>query len=246
MTRSGQTFVQNSVVDVRGLYKSYIDGSEQVRVLSDLSFAIAHRQSMALMGPSGSGKSTLVNILSGLESAELGEIWLFGEPTGSKTAAWWSELRGKRIATVFQDDNLMPTLSLGDNIRLRAQLAGRTDVEVEHWLTTLGLATLGHRFPDQVSGGQRQRTALAMAFAMQPELLLADEPTASLDGATASQVADALFHHQHETGCPMLLSTHDPALAARCDYTLELTSLAPADSPAARFDIPAYGGQGEQ
>lgn len=239
--------MQDSVVDVRGLYKSYIDGSEQVRVLSDLSFSIAHLQSMALMGPSGSGKSTLINILSGLESADDGEIRLFGEPAGSNTAAWWSELRGKRIATVFQNDNLMPTLSLGDNIRLRAQLAGRTDVEVEHWLTTLGLATLGHRFPDQVSGGQRQRAALAMAFAMQPGLLLADEPTASLDGATASQVADALFQHQHETGCPMLLSTHDPALAARCDFTLALTSLAQADSPTARSDnVPPQGGQGKQ
>lgn len=238
--------MRNSVADIRGLYKSYIDGSEQVRVLTDLSFSIAHRQSVALMGPSGSGKSTLINILSGLESAEEGEIWLFGESTGQKKPAWWSEIRGKRIATVFQDDNLMPTLSLGDNIRLRSQLAGRTDVDVEHWLATLGLATLGHRFPDQVSGGQRQRAALAMAFAMQPELLLADEPTASLDGATARQVADALFHHQHQTGCPMLLSTHDPALAARCDYTLELTSWAQTDSPAAYFDISPHGGQGEQ
>lgn len=222
--------MQNSVVDVRGLYKSYLDGTEQVRVLNDLSFAITRGQSMALMGPSGSGKSTLINILSGIEVADEGEIHLFGESAATKAATWWSELRGKRIATVFQNDNLMPTLSLGDNIRLRAQLAGRTEVDVEHWLITLGLATLGHRFPDQVSGGQRQRAAMAMAFAMQPGLLLADEPTASLDGATASQVADALFHHQHQTGCPMLLSTHDPALAARCDFTLELTSLAPENS----------------
>ncbi len=218
-------FVQDSIVDVRGLYKSYLDGTEQVRVLSDLSFSIAHGQSMALMGPSGSGKSTLINILSGIESADDGDIRLFGESAAKKDTDWWSGLRGTRIATVFQNDNLMPTLSLGDNIRLRAQLAGRTKVAVEHWLTTLGLATLGHRFPDQVSGGQRQRAAMAMAFAMLPGLLLADEPTASLDGATARQVADALFHHQHETGCPMLLSTHDPALAARCDFTLVLSSL---------------------
>ncbi|MEX0605315.1 MAG: ATP-binding cassette domain-containing protein [Marinobacter sp.] len=236
----------DSVVDVCDLSKSYIDGTEQVRVLSNLSFSITHRQSMALMGPSGSGKSTLINILSGIEPADDGDIRLFGESASNQDAAGWSELRGKRIATVFQDDNLMPTLSLGDNIRLRAQLAGKTNVDVEHWLNILGLAKLGHRFPNQVSGGQRQRAALAMAFAMQPGLLLADEPTASLDGATALQVADVLFHHQHETGCPMLLSTHDPALAARCDDILALASLARADIPADRSGTPGDGSDGGQ
>ncbi|WP_166269434.1 ABC transporter ATP-binding protein [Marinobacter caseinilyticus] len=209
-------------VSVTGLYKSFVDGNEQVRVLENLTFTLPLHHSTALVGPSGSGKSTLINILTGIEPPDAGAIRLFGETVSHSSQKRWSQLRGQCIATVFQDANLMPTLSLANNIRLRAQLAGTSDANAEHWLNLLGLDNLGHRFPDQVSGGQRQRAALAMAFAMRPALLLADEPTGSLDVATARQVADALFHHQQDTGCPMLLSTHDPVLAARCDTTLSL------------------------
>lgn len=216
--------MDDPVVDAIEVRKTYTDGTEQVHVLEGLSFTVQSGHSLALTGPSGSGKSTLINILNGIEPPDAGTVRLFGEALGPRDGKRWSELRGRQIATVFQDSNLLPTLSLADNIRLRAHLAHKPEPDVTHWLLALGLEKLGHRFPDQVSGGQRQRAALAMAFAMRPALLLADEPTGSLDRVTARQVADVLFHHQQETGCPMLLSTHDPELAARCDLTLSLVN----------------------
>jgi putative ABC transport system ATP-binding protein len=126
------------------------------------------------------------------------------------------------MASVFQEANLMPTLTLAENVQLRASLAGRDDCDGSRWLADLGLAGLENRYPDQVSGGQRQRAALAMAFGMSPALILADEPTGSLDRQTADQVADYLFAFQRQTGCPLLLATHDTDLAERCDSTLTL------------------------
>ncbi|MET4025654.1 putative ABC transport system ATP-binding protein [Marinobacter sp. MBR-99] len=208
-----------SAVTVSGLGKTFGRGPAAVSVLSGLSFDLPAGQSLALMGRSGSGKSTLLNILCGLEQADAGTVMLLGE---NDSTADWPCLRRERIGVVFQEANLMPTLSLLDNVRFRASLAGQPETRCQHWLEVLGIGDLGHRFPDQVSGGQRQRAALAMVFAMAPDLILADEPTGSLDRHTANDVADALFRLQGETGCSLILATHDPELAARCQQTLDL------------------------
>lgn len=210
--------VASSVLRVVALDKRFRAAGESIDVLSGLNLQLAAGQTLALMGPSGSGKSTLLNIISGLESWDQGQVELFGQllPPGDRQ---WTDLRRRAIATVFQEANLMPALSLADNVRLRASLAGQPRPDVGGWLERLGLSGLAERFPDQVSGGQRQRVALAMAFAMKPQLILADEPTGSLDRHTAEQVADTLFRFRQQTGCPMILATHDPTLAARCDQT---------------------------
>ncbi len=218
-----------SVIRVTHLSKRFAGAGETVTVLSQLSFALPAGGSLALTGRSGSGKSTLLNLLCGLETPDQGEVQAFGEafPAAGgrppKSAAdRWAQLRRRDIGVVFQDANLMPALSLVDNVRFRARLAGQAEAGAEDWLAQLGIGDLADRYPDQVSGGQRQRAALAMVFAMKPGLILADEPTGSLDHHTANAVADSLFSLQQGTGCGLILATHDPVLAARCQFRLDL------------------------
>lgn len=220
------------MLKAEGLRKAYTQGlpkrskdPSEVMVFRDLSFVIEPGVSLALTGPSGSGKSTLLNILCGLESLDSGSLWLFDEDATGFGSGEWARLRRCDIGVLFQDSNLMPALTLAENLRLRASLAGRSTWSCDNWLRRLGLADLADRFPDQVSGGQRQRAALAMVFAIEPKLVLADEPTASLDRTTANGVADELFRWQNTTGSTLLLATHDQVLADRCDSRLDLAEV---------------------
>jgi len=219
----------DDLISATGLNKHFDSGEQRVSVLRNLSLHLGKGQSMALTGSSGSGKSTLLNILCGLEYPESGQLVLSGQrlaghaaPSGRLRERIWAGLRQQCIGVVFQDANLMPALSLLDNVRLRARLAGQDDTSGGDWLHRLGIGELGRRYPDQVSGGQRQRAALAMAFAIRPALILADEPTGSLDRRTAETVADQLFELQARHGCGLVLATHDPELAARCQQQLDL------------------------
>jgi putative ABC transport system ATP-binding protein len=226
-TDNGEVFQERKVLRVHGLNKRFQTATEPVTVLSGLSFSLQPGRSLALTGRSGSGKSTLLNLLCGLEAPDSGVITVAGEqfsgaePTRSQ-AQRWAALRQKKIGVVFQDANLMPALTLLDNVRLRANLAGQSQSDCAPWLERLGIGGLAHRYPDQVSGGQRQRAALAMVFAMKPALILADEPTGSLDRHTADAVADVLFRLQSDSGCALILATHDTELAARCGQRLDL------------------------
>lgn len=218
------------VLDVHQLAKQFRSGQDSVRVIENLAFRLSASESLAVVGRSGSGKSTLLNLLCGLEAADSGIISLAGhhfnvvtEKTGPDADPRWAVLRQQKIGVVFQEANLMPAMTLLENVRLRASLAGQPGGGEMHWLEQLGVGSEAQRFPDQVSGGQRQRAALAMVFAMHPEIILADEPTGSLDRQTAEEVADRLFEVQQQTGCALVLATHDQALAARCDQCLDLT-----------------------
>lgn len=219
----------DNLISATGLSKQFESGGQNVTVLRELSVHLGAGESLALTGPSGSGKSTLLNILCGLESPDSGRLAMLGTPLagdrapeGKALERAWCELRQSRLGVVFQDANLMPALSLLDNIRLRERLAGQDDTSARDWLQRLGIGELGHRYPDQVSGGQRQRAALAMVFATRPALILADEPTGSLDRRTAETVADELFELQARHGCGLVLATHDADLAARCLHQLDL------------------------
>ncbi|QSP95757.1 ATP-binding cassette domain-containing protein [Marinobacter salinisoli] len=219
-------------LQARGLSKRFVSAGQPVPVLSGVDVSVPAGTSLALLGRSGSGKSTLLNLLCGLERPDTGAIWLAGEPVVSaaiapqQQARRWAALRRQSLGVVFQEANLMPALTLLDNVRLRASLARRSQADCGRWLEHLGLEGLGDRYPDQVSGGQRQRAALAMVFAMTPSVILADEPTGSLDRQTADEVSDQLFQRQKETGCALVLATHDSELAARCDQRLDLAHLA--------------------
>lgn len=215
------------VLTVEGLSKGYISGRQRVSVLADLSLSVCSGKSLAVVGRSGSGKSTLLNLLCGLQTLDNGRIAVAGESfvaAGEGDEVRWAELRRRTIGVVFQDVNLMPALSLQDNVRLRTHLAGRAAGGERGWLERLGVGGEADRYPDQVSGGQAQRAALAMVFAMAPALILADEPTGSLDRHTADEVADCLFTVQQQTGCALVLATHDRVLASRCDHLLDLST----------------------
>lgn len=220
------------LLSAQGLTKQFRSGDEPVPVLTKLSLQLPAGESLALTGRSGSGKSTLLNILCGLEKPDAGVVSVLGETfdtrsteAGSRVDARWGDLRRQRIGVVFQEANLMPALSLLDNVRFRAKLAGQPEDDCRDWLERLGIGELADRFPDQVSGGQRQRAALAMVFAMKPALILADEPTGSLDRHTAEAVIGQLFELQSRHGCGLILATHDPELAARCSQHLDLGHL---------------------
>ena len=221
--------MSQQVLEARELSKTFVSGGEPIAVFSGVSVALAAGQSLALVGRSGSGKSTLLNLLCGLERPDGGVICLLGERFDSREAEaprqWtqrWARLRRGRIGVMFQEANLMPALSLLDNVRLRARLAEQPLEPCQSWLKRLGIGELAERYPDQVSGGQRQRAALAMVFAMNPDLILADEPTGSLDRRTAEEVTAELFRLQAETGVALILATHDAELAEQCQVTLDL------------------------
>ncbi|TGN39277.1 ABC transporter ATP-binding protein [Marinobacter confluentis] len=221
--------MSETVLAAAALSKGFRSGEDTVRVIDRLSFTLSAGQSMAVIGRSGSGKSTLLNLLCGLETADAGDITVadqnFEVKQGVASPAatcQWALLRKRTIGVVFQEANLMPAMTLLENVQLRASLAGHRAGGEMHWLEQLGVGAEAHRFPDQVSGGQRQRAALAMVFAMHPEITLADEPTGSLDRQTAEEVADRLFEVQRQTGCALVMATHDQALASRCDHCLDL------------------------
>lgn len=210
------------IINARGLSKAYPGGGQ---VLNGLDLQVPRGQSLAIMGPSGSGKSTLLNLLNGLLQPDSGDLELFGANTRQLSDAARAQLRRQKIATIFQDNNLIPTLSIARNLAFRARLAGRPDAPyAEELLNTLGIAEVAGRYPDQTSGGQRQRGAIAAAFAMVPELLLADEPTGSLDETNARAVAKLFFDGIRERGLTAILVTHNPNLARQCDLILELSS----------------------
>jgi putative ABC transport system ATP-binding protein len=215
------------MVQVDDLCRRFPSGDDTVQVISGLSFRVPAGESMAVVGRSGSGKSTLLNMLCGLQMPDAGVISVAGKRfdisgAAKELSSQWAALRQQAIGVVFQDANLMPAMTLLENVQLRASLAGRNVGESMDWLATLDVAEEAHRYPDQVSGGQRQRAALAMVFAMHPAVILADEPTGSLDLHTAADVADRLFEVQRDTGCTLLLATHDTALADRCHQRLDL------------------------
>jgi putative ABC transport system ATP-binding protein len=212
------------VLQIDRLGKQFQSGDDRIQVVDGLSFDLEAGASLAVVGRSGSGKSTLLNLLCGLEQADSGTITVAGQPFDASpdSVARWAALRQRQLGVVFQEANLMPAMTLLENVQLRAALAGQRDGREMHWLEQLGVGAEAHRFPDQVSGGQRQRAALAMVFAMAPTIILADEPTGSLDRQTAEEVADRLFGVQRDTGCALVLATHDQALADRCDHCLDL------------------------
>ena len=220
------------LIQARDLCMSYRNGRERISVLRGLSLELRRGESVAIVGPSGSGKSTLLNLLNGLQRPDSGQLRVFDRDQAQLGEKDWAELRRTRIATLFQDGNLIPTLTVARNIAFRAGLAGLGEEDGRALLERLDIVDTAQRYPDQLSGGQRQRAALACAFAMQPELMLADEPTGSLDQATAQRATPLFFDAIRERALGALIVTHNPELARRCDRILELRegALSPWDS----------------
>ncbi|WP_237064219.1 MULTISPECIES: ABC transporter ATP-binding protein [Microbulbifer] len=220
------------LIQARDLCVSYRNGRERIDVLRGLSLELRRGEAVAIIGPSGSGKSTLLNLLNGLLQPDSGSLRVLDRDAAGLAENDWARLRRTRIATLFQDGNLVPTLTMERNIAFRAGLAGLQQHSGQALLERLDIADIARRYPDQVSGGQRQRAALACAFAMEPEIILADEPTGSLDQATARRVTPLFFDAIRERALGALIVTHNTELARRCDRVLELRqgALEPWDS----------------
>src|SRR3954468_12815115 len=207
-----------SVLAVTNLAKSYRSASETVAVLRGVNLRVAARESVALTGESGSGKSTLLHLIAGLDAADGGEITVDGTALSVLNDAARAELRRDRLGLVFQQFNLIPSLSVEDNLKFQARLAERYDAAWHAELTErLRLGELLKRYPEQLSGGQQQRVAIGRALAPKPLLLLADEPTGNLDEATADEVLSLARDLVARTGCGFLMVTHSVRLAATLD-----------------------------
>jgi putative ABC transport system ATP-binding protein len=177
------------VLDVTGLTKSYRAAGEEIAVLRGVNLAVRAGESVALTGESGSGKSTLLHLIAGLDAADGGEIRLDNALVSELSDAGRAELRRDRLGLVFQQFNLIPSLSVEDNLVFQARIAGRHDPDWHRELVErLGLSNFLKRYPEQLSGGQQQRVAIGRALATRPLLLLADEPTGNLDEDTADEV----------------------------------------------------------
>jgi len=195
-----------------------------VDILRGVSLAIEPGETVALVGPSGSGKSSLLMVLAGLERPSSGRVILAGHDLGALDENALARLRRSHIGIVFQSFHLLPTMTALENVAIPLELAGERNAlaMAEAALARVGLGhRLGH-YPGQLSGGEQQRVALARAFVAGPVLLLADEPTGNLDGATGRVVIDCLFEEHARRGSALLLVTHDAGLAERCDRHLRL------------------------
>jgi len=209
-----------------GLRKTYRRGGGDVTALSNLDIAIAPGELVAVMGPSGCGKSTLLHLLAGIDTPSAGRVLLLGRDLGTLNEEGRAAARRAHMGLLFQAHALLPGLTVAENVALPLALAGvdrrERDARAGDLLTMVGLGGRAHDLPDDLSGGQRQRVALARALANTPAVVLADEPTGSLDSATAASVLDALIGLLRAHGAALVMVTHDPKAAARADRVIRL------------------------
>jgi putative ABC transport system ATP-binding protein len=214
------------IVQTSNLSKSYYRGEQTIQALWHVSMAVAPGEMVSIIGPSGCGKSTLLMLLGGLDKPTAGSVKLKGTDLGAVLTERLVALRRKTVGFVFQSDNLLPTLTLLENVALPMGLAGHSPANYRsraiHLLASVGLAEKLDALPGEVSGGQRQRASIARALANDPELVLADEPTGNLDSATARAVIDLLVNTLHERRAALVMVTHDQKVAARTDRLLRL------------------------
>ncbi|MGF1731831.1 ABC transporter ATP-binding protein [Photobacterium kasasachensis] len=206
------------------LCKGYQDGGEYHSVLQGAELELKQGEQLALMGESGSGKSTLLNLIAGLDTVDSGEVWLGKTPIHAISERERTAFRRNNIGLVFQQFNLLPTLTTADNIRFCRQLKGLEE-KPELWrqiISALDLMPLLGRYPEEMSGGQQQRAAIARALYMEPDILLADEPTGSLDERNAGAVIRLLVNLTHQLDCTLLLVTHSKKVAEHMNGCIRL------------------------
>jgi len=194
-------------------------GGREVSILADISLDVPAKQFVAIVGPSGSGKSTLLGLIAGMDQPTSGTISLEGQEITSLSEDELARLRRRKIGYVFQSFHLIPTLTAQENVAVPLELAGDPEAvsKANALLQAVGLGSRLHHYPAQLSGGEQQRVSVARAFANNPAILLADEPTGNLDTATGKQVIDLLIRLNQDHGSTLVLVTHDPALAAHAE-----------------------------
>jgi putative ABC transport system ATP-binding protein len=211
--------MSDPIIAVEHVYKSVTDSTGTLDILRDIDFTLAPRETVAIVGASGSGKSTLLSLIAGLDTPTRGTVRLAGQDLFALDEDARAELRAQKIGFVFQSFQLMANLTAVENVMLPLELAGRRDARqaATDMLVRVGLGQrLGH-YPKVLSGGEQQRVALARAFVVRPAVLLADEPTGSLDFATGETVMQLMLDLNREQGTTLVLVTHDRGIAQRCD-----------------------------
>jgi putative ABC transport system ATP-binding protein len=216
--------MSDPIISVEHVHKSVTDSTGTLDILRDIDFTLAPRETAAIVGASGSGKSTLLSIIAGLDTPTLGTVRLAGQDLFAIGEDERAALRARQVGFVFQSFQLLGNLTALENVMLPLELAGRKDSRkaATEMMGRVGLgARLGH-YPKVLSGGEQQRVALARAFVVQPAVLLADEPTGSLDFATGETVMELMFDLNREQGTTLVLVTHDRAIAARCEHRITI------------------------
>jgi len=212
------------ILNVHNLEKTYSSGDRKLTVLHDISFDIEERETFAIVGPSGSGKTTLLGLCAGLDRPDSGNINLCGSDIGGLTEDERAVLRNRNIGFVFQDFQLLPTLTALENVAVPLELqgAGNASKVGRELLEKVGLGDRIHHYPSQLSGGEQQRVAVARAFSNSPSILFADEPTGNLDAETGEKVIELLFNLNKESGTTLVIVTHDLELAQKTGRILKL------------------------
>ena len=208
------------------------DSTGTLEILRDIDFALNARETAAIVGASGSGKSTLLSIIAGLDTPTSGTVWLDGQDLFAINEDARAALRARKVGFVFQSFQLLGNLTALENVMLPLELDGRKDARkaATEMLSRVGLSMRLNSYPKVLSGGEQQRVALARAFVVHPALLLADEPTGSLDFATGEKIMELMFELNREQGTTLVLVTHDRGIAQRCDrrITIEAGQLVPS------------------
>jgi putative ABC transport system ATP-binding protein len=214
----------NQILAVQNLSKTYQSGEKSLTVLSDINFEIEPGSSCAIIGPSGSGKTTLLGLCAGLDEAGTGSVTLDGKELEKLSEDERAAVRNTSVGFIFQSFNLLPTLTALENVMVPLELLGKKNVKpiAVDLLEKVGLGDRMHHYASQLSGGEQQRVSIARAFANQPKILFADEPTGNLDQETGDTIESLIFDLNKELGTTLVLVTHDQELAKRTDRILQL------------------------
>jgi len=214
------------MIDARDLEQTYLSGGTPLTVLRQVNLVVAPQEFVAVMGPSGSGKTTLLGLLAGLDQPTRGSVRLDGQDLGTLSEDQRARLRAEKVGFVFQTFQLLPTLTAIENVLVPIELRGGDTqgarARARRLLAHVGLGDRIQHYPAQLSGGEQQRVGLARAFAGEPRILFADEPTGSLDADTGRTIIDLLVELNRDAGTTLVLVTHDPALAARARRVVRL------------------------
>lgn len=214
----------STILKVEGLSKTYQSGSKSLQVLHDISFSIQAGESLAIVGPSGSGKTTLLGLAAGLDQSDEGSVEINSIKLNNLSEDERAQVRNEHVGFIFQNFQLIPTLSALENVMVPLELRGDKGASAmaQNLLEQVGLAERADHYPSQLSGGEQQRVAIARAFSNEPKVLFADEPTGNLDEETGHKIEDLLFTLNRENGTALVLVTHDAELAQKTDHVIHL------------------------
>tara|TARA_Y100001949_G_scaffold116438_1_gene98971 strand:- start:287 stop:955 length:669 start_codon:yes stop_codon:yes gene_type:complete len=214
----------SAILEVSGLTKSFKSGTREITVLDNISFDLEEGKSMSIIGPSGSGKTTLLGLCAGLDRASQGSVALDNIVLNKLSEDELAQLRNQEVGFIFQNFQLIPTLTALENVMVPLELRGEKNIAAfaKELLSRVGLGDRYDHYPSQLSGGEQQRVAIARAFANRPKILFADEPTGNLDEETSHSIEALLFEINKEQGTTLVIVTHDDALAHKTDRILKL------------------------